>query len=61
MHPSETIQLEGIGPHVAGLLTDKLKAYCQENGLPMPPPPAQGRIQRFFVYRKPNSSFDDPN
>jgi crossover junction endonuclease MUS81 len=43
MHPSETIQLEGIGPHVAGLLTDKLKAYCQENGLPMPPPPVQGK------------------
>ncbi|OJJ44291.1 hypothetical protein ASPZODRAFT_135095 [Penicilliopsis zonata CBS 506.65] len=38
-HPSEAQQLNGLGPKLCDRLTDKLKAYCNENGLPMPEPP----------------------
>lgn len=43
-HPSEAQQLNGLGPKLCDRLTEKLKAYCEENGLPMPEPPrpAQG-------------------
>ncbi|BDD62546.1 Crossover junction endonuclease mus81 [Monascus purpureus] len=38
-HPSEAQQLNGLGPKLCDRLTEKLKAYCEENGLPMPEPP----------------------
>ncbi|KAL4810025.1 ERCC4 domain-containing protein [Aspergillus unguis] len=38
-HPSEALQLNGLGPKLCERLTDKLKAYCNENGLPMPEDP----------------------
>ncbi|KAJ5174639.1 Crossover junction endonuclease mus81 [Penicillium canariense] len=41
-HPSQAQQLNGLGPKLCDRLTEKLKAYCQENGLPMPEVPGQG-------------------
>ncbi|KAJ5155865.1 hypothetical protein N7492_008668 [Penicillium capsulatum] len=41
-HPSQAQQLNGLGPKLCDRLTDKLKAHCAENGLPMPEPPGQG-------------------
>ncbi|KAL1857912.1 Crossover junction endonuclease mus81 [Paecilomyces lecythidis] len=38
-HPSEAQQLNGLGPKLCERLTEKLKAYCDQNGLPMPEPP----------------------
>ncbi|KAL4931173.1 crossover junction endonuclease MUS81 [Aspergillus undulatus] len=38
-HPSEAQQLNGLGPKLCERLTDKLKDYCNENGLPMPEDP----------------------
>jgi crossover junction endonuclease MUS81 len=35
-HPAEAQQLHGLGPKLCDRLTDKLKAHCAENGLPMP-------------------------
>ncbi len=35
-HPSEAQQLDGIGPKICDRLTDKLKEYCEANGLPAP-------------------------
>ncbi|KAF7504536.1 hypothetical protein GJ744_002092 [Endocarpon pusillum] len=35
-HPAEAQQLHGLGPKLCDRLTDKLKAHCTENGLPMP-------------------------
>lgn len=35
-HPSQLQQLKGFGPKICDRLTEKLKAHCQENGLPMP-------------------------
>ncbi|RDL42307.1 Uncharacterized protein BP5553_02286 [Venustampulla echinocandica] len=35
-HPSEAQQLTGFGPKLCSRLTDKLKEYCDTNGLPMP-------------------------
>ncbi|CAG8124290.1 unnamed protein product [Penicillium salamii] len=41
-HPSQAQQLNGLGPKLCDRLTDKLKAHCDENGLPMPQPPEKG-------------------
>lgn len=41
-HPSQAQQLNGLGPKLCDRLTEKLKAHCQENGLPMPELPGQG-------------------
>ena len=41
-HPSQAQQLNGLGPKLCDRLTDKLKAHCDENGLPMPAPPEKG-------------------
>ena len=38
-HPSEAQQLNGLGPKLCDRLTEKLKAYCLENGLPEPEHP----------------------
>ncbi|KAL4794600.1 ERCC4 domain-containing protein [Aspergillus venezuelensis] len=38
-HPSEAQQLNGLGPKLCDRLTDKLKDYCNEHGLPMPEDP----------------------
>ncbi|KPI43124.1 Crossover junction endonuclease mus81 [Cyphellophora attinorum] len=38
-HPSEAQQLNGLGPKLCDRLTDKLKKYTSENGLPMPEKP----------------------
>ncbi len=35
-HPSEAQQLNGLGPKLCDRLTDQLKKFCEENGLPMP-------------------------
>ncbi|KAG6029511.1 Crossover junction endonuclease mus81 [Claviceps sp. LM458 group G5] len=49
-HPAELQQLKGFGSKLCERLTDKLKLYCQENGLPMPEHPqlrkAAERAQR---------------
>jgi crossover junction endonuclease MUS81 len=42
-HPSEAQQLHGFGPKLCERLTEKLKAHCQSNGLPMPEPPRRPR------------------
>ncbi|EXJ82969.1 crossover junction endonuclease MUS81 [Capronia epimyces CBS 606.96] len=36
-HPSEAQQLNGLGPKLCDRLTDKLKEFCDQNGIPMPP------------------------
>lgn len=38
-HPSEAQQLSGLGPKLCDRLTESLKQYCAENGLPMPEAP----------------------
>ncbi|KAF9893100.1 Crossover junction endonuclease mus81 [Aspergillus nanangensis] len=38
-HPSEAQQLNGLGPKLCDRLTEKLKAYCEENSLPVPDNP----------------------
>lgn len=43
-HPSQAQQLNGLGPKLCDRLTDKLKAHCAENGLPMPEPPGKGEL-----------------
>ncbi|KAL9630225.1 MAG: hypothetical protein Q9164_006530 [Protoblastenia rupestris] len=35
-HPSEAVQLDGIGPKICDRLTEKLKEHCEANGLPAP-------------------------
>lgn len=40
-HPSQAQQLNGLGPKLCDRLTEKLKDYCGEHGLPMPEPPGQ--------------------
>lgn len=35
-HPSEAQQLHGFGPKLCDRLTAKLKAHCEEDGIPMP-------------------------
>jgi crossover junction endonuclease MUS81 len=42
-HPTEAQQLTGFGPKLCSRLTDKLKDYCYENGLPMPEIPHKQR------------------
>lgn len=44
-HPSQVQQLRGFGPKLAQRLEDKLKAHCEENGLPMPKRPSKKRGQ----------------
>lgn len=39
-HPSSLQQLKGFGPKLCERLTEKLRAHCEENGLPMPPHPS---------------------
>lgn len=43
-HPSQAQQLNGLGPKLCDRLTEKLKGYCDENGLPMPEHPQKGRL-----------------
>lgn len=38
-HPSDAQQLDGIGPKICDILTDKLKEHCEANGLPAPKKP----------------------
>ncbi|PWY92039.1 endonuclease MUS81 [Aspergillus heteromorphus CBS 117.55] len=45
-HPSEAQQLNGLGPKLCDRLTEKLKAYCEENGLPMPEHPQKSSSKR---------------
>ncbi|KAK3334949.1 ERCC4 domain-containing protein [Neurospora tetraspora] len=42
-HPSELKVLKGFGDGITSRLTDKLKQYCEENGLPMPKHPKRKR------------------
>ena len=35
-HPMEATKLTGIGPVIGERLTEKMRVYCEENGLPMP-------------------------
>ena len=42
-HPSEAQQLNGLGPKLCDRLTEKLKAHCQEQELPMPEMPHKGQ------------------
>lgn len=41
-HPSEAQQLHGLGPKLCDRLTERLKAHCADNGLPMPELPHKG-------------------
>ncbi|KAL3453359.1 ERCC4 domain-containing protein [Aspergillus insuetus] len=45
-HPSEALQLNGLGPKLCQRLTDKLKDHCAENGLPMPEDPRTVKSKR---------------
>lgn len=45
-HPSEAIQLNGLGPKLCDRLTEKLKEYCDQHGLPMPEPPNKKKTQK---------------
>lgn len=45
-HPSEAIQLNGLGPKLCDRLTEKLKEYCDQHGLPMPEPPSNKKNQK---------------
>jgi crossover junction endonuclease MUS81 len=45
-HPSEAQQLNGLGPKLCERLTEKLKAYCEENGLPMPEHPQKAAASK---------------
>ncbi len=45
-HPSEAQQLHGFGPTLCKRLTDKLKDYCQQNGLPMPEVPSRAQARK---------------
>ncbi|KAL2161545.1 hypothetical protein VTH06DRAFT_8107 [Thermothelomyces fergusii] len=38
-HPASLQQLRGFGPKLCERLTEKLRAHCEEHGLPMPPHP----------------------
>jgi ERCC4-type nuclease len=42
-HPASLVQLRGFGPKLCERLTEKLRQYCEENGLPMPPHPMTKR------------------
>ncbi|KAI9858335.1 MAG: Crossover junction endonuclease mus81 [Vezdaea acicularis] len=42
-HPSEAQQLHGLGPKLCDRLTEKLKAHCLANGLPVPEMPHKGK------------------
>lgn len=52
-HPSQAQQLNGLGPKLCDRLTDKLKAHCEENGLPMPEPPDKGLWYQLHWLPKP--------
>lgn len=45
-HPSEAIQLSGLGPKLCDRLTAKLKEYCEQHGLPMPAAPGKSKSQK---------------
>ncbi|EEA27414.1 Crossover junction endonuclease mus81 [Talaromyces marneffei ATCC 18224] len=45
-HPLEAIQLNGLGPKLCDRLTEKLKEYCDQHGLPMPEPPNNKKGQK---------------
>ncbi|PLB53107.1 endonuclease MUS81 [Aspergillus steynii IBT 23096] len=45
-HPSEAQQLNGLGPKLCDRLTEKLKAHCSENGIPMPEHPNTANKKR---------------
>ncbi|GAA5817739.1 hypothetical protein MFLAVUS_011290 [Mucor flavus] len=42
-HPSQTIELSGIGPGLAARLEESMKKYCKDNGLPPLQLPNKGR------------------
>jgi len=42
-HPAALQRLRGFGPKICERLTEKLKAHCEENGLPMPKHPSKCR------------------
>ncbi|KAL6718781.1 Crossover junction endonuclease mus81 [Lecanora helva] len=44
-HPSEAIQLDGIGPKICDRLTERLKEHCEANGLP-PPKKPKGKARK---------------
>ncbi|KAL3438323.1 ERCC4 domain-containing protein [Aspergillus tetrazonus] len=45
-HPSEAQQLNGLGPKLCERLTNKLKEYCNEHGLPMPEDPRTAKADK---------------
>ncbi|KAL1839138.1 hypothetical protein VTJ49DRAFT_1834 [Mycothermus thermophilus] len=53
-HPASLQQLKGFGPKLCERLTEKLRAHCEENGLPMPPYP--GAKKRNAIARQLNAA-----
>jgi crossover junction endonuclease MUS81 len=53
-HPASLQQLRGFGPKLCERLTEKLRAHCEANGLPMPPYP--GAKKRAAIARQLNAS-----
>ncbi|KAI9841515.1 MAG: Crossover junction endonuclease mus81 [Thelocarpon superellum] len=43
VHPSEAMQLHGLGPRLCQRLEEKLRAHCLVEGIPLPDPPQRGR------------------
>ncbi|KAM3080233.1 Crossover junction endonuclease mus81 [Clarireedia jacksonii] len=48
-HPSEAIELQGVGEKLVKTLTEKLQNFCEENGIAMPSEPKHKRKRNASV------------
>ncbi|KAK4111879.1 hypothetical protein N656DRAFT_780014 [Canariomyces notabilis] len=58
-HPSSLQQLKGFGPKLCERLTEKLRDYCEENGLPMPTHPNRKKRAKISAALRLNEQEDD--